>query len=340
MRAVAFVRRLHAGRASMASAELARLAESAIERRSVAGLAEPERAQRLVGELRDRMSVLEGVRGAAAPGSDEVAAARADALELVSELARCGPDTSAMPVRRLYDIESYGHLGDGPLSGFLASELFQGAAVLASDADAGSSELLAAVATEAAGRVDEFPVHALASLAQTLVGRGSASTKTFVRAATVSAAKRAHAPVTAADALSLLRSAATAGVQAPELAAEVGTTLAVAAETAEGRAALSWGDIADGVALVLASSPAGAFKEAFGSWAVSLVRSSAGHMGGDDLERVVLALRGEGLGGDPATGRALRADAARRARDEAAAAANGFTPEDYGVAPEGGVVRS
>lgn len=320
-------RALHTSAPSHASPELATIVLAGFQRRQPL-MADTEAAKTAASALEAAMSVVSSASGAMGPSSDAVAAARGDALGAALALSRCGADTSSLPVRKLWDVNSYKNLGSGPLSGFAASELFNGVMVMASS-DEKAEDLMAAIATEATGRVDEFPVHALRAMAVALVAR-DVPAKAFIRAAAEAASRRAHV-ARLADTIGLLRAAMQAGVAAKELAQEAGTTLAATAEAATGLASLPRAELAEASALVLtAASPA--FVATFAPWATALVRRDAASFDAESLDRLVTTLRGAGAADDAATRRALAADAAARARDAAAAAANGFAPEDYGIA--------
>jgi len=327
----AAARMIHTSAAARASPELVGLVQKSYLRRAPE-MASTEEAASLSASLEEAMKAV----GAPSAFVDlgEASAARATATSAALALARLGPDTSSLPVSAPWDVASYKHLGSGPLSGFTASELFQGSMViLGSGEDA--SDLLASIAAESTSRVDEFPVHALRAMSAGLVVK-AVPAKAFVRAATVSVARRAHVALLS-DSIGLLRAAMDAGVGADELAREAGTTLAATAESGAAESALPRAQLAEAAALIVAAAPAD-FLGDFAAWAAALVRREAATFSAADLERLVGALERVGAAQDSATKRALAVDAARRERDAAAEAANGFAPEDYGVVSD--VVRA
>lgn len=322
-------RTLHSSPAVLASSELVELVVAAHERRLQHLDAKGE-----AGFARERLdaalAALSVARSSSfASSSDGISAARADVTAAAYELARVGPDLSALPVRRLHDVTAYAHLGNGPLSGFSAAELLNG--VLAIDlSDEKVPELLTAISKEATGRVDEFPVHALGALADALAA-GGAECKAFLRAATESAAKRAHL-AKLSDSFRLILRASNAGVGCQELSAEAGTMLAASHESAIGGSVMTRSQLTDRTVLVL-STAGPEFSKLFAAWAARLVQSeAASFVHAADVERLTTALERAGGSIDRATQQAVRRAAAARARREEAAALRGFRPEDYGVA--------
>jgi hypothetical protein len=319
----------------MASSELVDIVKAAFTRRKPFVRADGD-ASTKYGMLDAALARLDAERSSASASSSDIAAARADVTAAAYDVARVGADLSDMPIRRLHDVNAYGHLGTGPLSGFSAAELFNGVAAMVSS-DEKVVELLTAIANEAVTRVDEFPVHALADMADAFIAAG-AEAKSFVRAATASAAKRAHL-AKLEHSFKLMTSAANAGVGCQELSQEAGTTLAASQESALGVVVMDRAQLVDRVCLVL-STASPDFVRIFAPWVAHVIRTEAeAFESAEQVERLVTAVERAGVTLDREARRAVARAAAARAKREEAQALNGFSPEDYGIASADAVAR-
>jgi hypothetical protein len=254
----------------------------------------------------------------------------ADARAAALGVVRSGPDVSHLAVYNLDDVRTYDYLApDRPLNAFPASELYQGVMTIA-ESDDKVDDLLSALADAATERVNEFPAHALADMAEVFVHHKTGH-KTFVQAACQGVGLRAHR-VPVRELVRLLGSAAQSGAKVSDFAATVGRSLAAVAESARVHTDLPEKDaVARAMALVLSTANKEFSATLFGPWAAKHLCEHADSFSEGAIKAVVAGLHTWGLGADVATERALAADRARRKADKEAAALNGNVPEDYGV---------